>query len=56
VSKDEDFLIVRLPDRFPFLWLRCGNATNRALAEWLEARWVRAEELLESGERLIELI
>lgn len=30
VSKDEDFVTLRLPDRFAFLWLRCGNATNRA--------------------------
>jgi predicted nuclease of predicted toxin-antitoxin system len=55
VSKDEDFLTVRLPDRFPFLWLRCGNATNRTLAGWLEARWERVEYLLENGEKLIEL-
>lgn len=56
VSKDEDFLTLRLPDRFSFLWLRCGNATNRALAEWLQARWEPAEALLGAGERLIELI
>jgi predicted nuclease of predicted toxin-antitoxin system len=55
VSKDEDFLIVRLLDRFALLWLRCGNASNRALAEWLELRWERAEALLEEGERLVEL-
>ena len=56
VSKDEDFLTIRLPDRFAFLWLRCGNATNRALAEWLDARWSRVEELLDGGERVIELV
>lgn len=39
VSKDEDFVTLRLPDRFAFLWLRCGNASNRALAAWLEPRW-----------------
>lgn len=39
VSKDEDFILLRLPDRFALLWLRCGNASNRALADWLEARW-----------------
>lgn len=55
VSKDEDFLVHRLPDRFALIWLRCGNATNRALAEWLDARWDRIAALLESGERLIEL-
>lgn len=56
ISKDEDFLTFRLPDRFAFLWLRCGNATNRALAVWLEARWERVEDLLASGEKLIELV
>jgi predicted nuclease of predicted toxin-antitoxin system len=55
VSKDEDFLILRLPDRFALLWLRCGNTTNRALAEWMDGRWARVAELLEQGERLVEL-
>lgn len=55
VSKDEDFVVLRLPDRFALLWLRCGNATNRALAAWLEPRWARIEALLESGERLVEV-
>jgi len=56
ISKDEDFLAIRAPDRFVFLWLRCGNATNPALAEWLAARWERVEELLAAGERVIELV
>jgi predicted nuclease of predicted toxin-antitoxin system len=55
ISKDEDFRMLRLPDRFAFLWLRCGNATNAALAEWLEARWGHVESWLASGERFIEL-
>lgn len=50
VSKDEDFLLLRLPDRFGLLWLRIGNATNRALAAWLEPRWPEIERLLISGE------
>ena len=54
VSKDEDFVTLRLPDRFAFLWLRCGNATNPALAKWLEARWVRIETALQGGERFVE--
>lgn len=54
VSKDEDFVTLRLPNRFAFLWLRCGNATNRALAGWLEARWERIETLLAQGERFVE--
>jgi predicted nuclease of predicted toxin-antitoxin system len=56
VSKDEDFLALRLPERFTLLWLRCGNATNRALTTWLEARWQRVEQLLEHGERLVEVL
>lgn len=55
VSKDKDFVTLRLPDRFAFLWLRCGNATNRALAVWLEARWGQIEVLLEAGERFVEV-
>ena len=54
VSKDEDFLTLRLPDRFTLLWLRCGNATNRALSAWLEPRWPMIEQMLEAGERMIE--
>lgn len=55
VSKDEDFVVLRLPDRFALLWLRCGNATNRALAAWLEVRWERIEVLLDDGERFVEV-
>jgi predicted nuclease of predicted toxin-antitoxin system len=44
ISKDEDFLILRQPDRFGLLWLRCGNTTDRALGLWLEERWERVEE------------
>ncbi len=55
VSKDEDFVTLRLPDRFVFLWLRCGNATNRALAGWLELRWAQVVALLDAGERFVEV-
>lgn len=55
VSKDEDFLTLRLPDRFGLLWLRCGNTTNRALAIWMSDRWERVEALLNAGERFVEL-
>lgn len=55
VSKDEDFMTLRLPDRFAFVWLRCGNATNRALMGWLERRWRKIEELLAAGERFVEV-
>lgn len=55
VSKDEDFVTLRLPDRFAFVWLRCGNATNRALQGWLEARWRQVERLLSNGEPFVEV-
>ena len=54
-SKDADFLILRLPDRFGFVWLRCGNATTRALLTWLEPRWPEINTLLDAGERLVEV-
>lgn len=55
VSKDEDFVTLRLPDRFAFVWLRCGNATNRALTAWLAPRWVEIEQWLDRGERFVEV-
>lgn len=55
ISKDEDFLILRLPNRFGLIWLRIGNATTKNLIGWLEARWEQVDELLAKGERLIEL-
>ena len=55
ISKDEDFLHLRMPDRFKLIWMRCGNTTNRALATWLDQRWDQVERLLADGEPLIEL-
>jgi len=54
VTKDEDFLALRLSKRFVLLWLRCGNATNRSLFAWLEPRWAEIERLLEAGEQVVE--
>ena len=55
ISKDEDFVVLRLPDRFAFVWLRCGNANNRALMVWLEPRWDSVTALLKRGERFVEV-
>jgi predicted nuclease of predicted toxin-antitoxin system len=55
VSTDDDFLALRLPARFPFVWLRCGNATNLALFAWLQPRWYEIERLLEAGELMVEV-
>jgi predicted nuclease of predicted toxin-antitoxin system len=54
ISKDEDFALLRLPDRFALLWLRCGNTTNHALSAWLDARWDRIETSFAEGERFVE--
>ena len=55
ITKDEDFTVLRLRDRFGLLWLRCGNTTKQALFEWLEPRWDEVERLLAEGEDFIEL-
>ena len=55
VTRDEDFVALRLPDRFSLLWLRCGNASNAALTAWIEPRWDRIEVLLAGGERFVEV-
>lgn len=55
VSKDEDFVALRLPDRFPLLWLRCGNTTTAALIAWLDERWHQIESLLARNERFVEV-
>ena len=56
VTKDEDFLVRTGRGGFPLLWLRCGNVSNRGLAEWLDARWDAVKSLLERGEALVEVI
>ena len=54
VSKDEDFVTLRLPDRFALLWLRCGNASNPVLTAWIGVRWPQIEAMLTAGERFVE--
>jgi predicted nuclease of predicted toxin-antitoxin system len=56
VSKDEDFLARSGAGGFQFLWLRCGNLTNRALGGWLTARWPVLEPMLQRGEPLVEAV
>lgn len=55
ISKDEDFVRLRLPDRFAFIWLRCGNVSNRGLAAWLEPQWPEVQRRLEAGARFLTL-
>ena len=55
ISKDEDFVELRQPDRFVLLWLRCGNVSNLNLREWLGGEWEAVEERLKAGARFITL-
>ena len=55
MSENADFIVLRMPDRFAFGWMRCGNAINRALHAWLGSRWPRVVDLLDAGERFVEL-
>lgn len=55
ISKDEDFVELRQPDRFALLWLRCGNVSNLKLREWLGGEWELVEERLKAGVRFVTL-
>lgn len=57
ITKDEDFAerTIRTADGPVIIWLRIGNATNRALKEWLEPRWLATYDLVAKGNRLVEV-
>lgn len=56
VTKDEDFARLHRDAPGPVVvWVRLGNTTRRALIEWFEPLLPKIEELVESGEQLIEL-
>ena len=57
VTKDEDFATraSRTAVTPVIVWLRLGNATNRALLAWLQPRWPGVLQLLKQGHRLIEV-
>lgn len=57
MTKDEDFALrseqtVAAP---LIIWLRVGNATNRALRAWIEPRLPGIVGLVAEGHRLIEV-
>ena len=58
ITKDEDFAerVSRTTGGPVVVWLRIGNATNRNLFRWLEPRWGSVIQLLEDGNRLIEVL
>jgi predicted nuclease of predicted toxin-antitoxin system len=51
VTKDENFAerTARTAVGPVIVWLRIGNATNRALLEWLEPRWYSVVQAEVSG-------
>ncbi len=55
ITKDDDFLTRHPPVNYRLVWVRIGNATNCALAAWLEVRWDGVVTALEAGERLVEV-
>lgn len=57
ITKDEDFAEEELDlhEGPPVVWLRIGNATNRALISWFEPLLPEIIRQLESGQRLIEV-
>jgi predicted nuclease of predicted toxin-antitoxin system len=56
VTKDEDFATMRASaEEGPqVLWLRIGNATNRALQAHLNDVWPNVSRWLEAGEPIVE--
>jgi len=55
ISKDEDFTQRHPPGGYQLIWLRLGNASNRALIDWLAPRFPAILEALASGEMMIEV-
>lgn len=57
ISKDSDFveMVLRLGAPPQLLWVTCGNVTNRRLQNLLTQVFPRAQELLASGEAIVEI-
>lgn len=57
LTKDEDFPIRASASRSApvIVWLRIGNASRRALLDWLEPRLPAIEARLSQGDKLIEV-
>ena len=57
VTKDEDFVSLhsRGDGKVAIIWLRRGNASRRALLQWLMPLLAQTVELIQSGETLIEI-
>jgi predicted nuclease of predicted toxin-antitoxin system len=57
VTKDEDFArrLQQSKNGPAIVWLRVGNTSRRALLQWFEPLIPQIVEMLENGERLVEL-
>jgi predicted nuclease of predicted toxin-antitoxin system len=57
MTKDSDFvsLLDRLGSPPQVIWVTCGNTSNARLKEILKATLPKALDLLQSGERLVEI-
>ncbi|KJV40079.1 hypothetical protein VH88_11805 [Brevundimonas sp. KM4] len=57
LTKDRDFAIWAADRRSgpQVVWLRLGNATRRALIDWLDPKWPQIERCLSEGVHLVEV-
>jgi predicted nuclease of predicted toxin-antitoxin system len=56
ITKDEDFLAIRVTSGGPaVVWLRIGNATNRALLKWFAPRFPAILAALAANEPVVEV-
>lgn len=57
MSKDDDFiqLIEQRGTPPKLIWVTCGNTSNARMREILSTTLLKARELLESGEHIVEI-
>jgi len=57
MSKDDDFiqLIEKRCTPLKLIWVTCGNNSNARMREILSTTLLKAKELLESGENIVEI-
>lgn len=57
ITKDSDFieLVTRFGTPPQILWITCGNVTNRNLKKLLTKTFTQALQLLQAGERIVEI-
>ncbi|MGB5768455.1 MAG: DUF5615 family PIN-like protein [Crocosphaera sp.] len=57
ITKDSDFieLVTRFGTPPQILWITCGNVTNRNLKKLLTNTFPQALQLLQKGEKVVEI-